>query len=120
MEAVAAKTISLLMANIKLRKFIAVSREVMEEALKALKIGTKVLARRSNAIWDILLAMEEAMKTLAGSILTMKMLRQLQMKYMGTQKTCITLHGVTMYITGPFVGLLLGLQTSRGAILLKS
>lgn len=50
MEAVAARTIFLLMADVKLRKFMAVSREVMEEDLKALNIEAKVLARKSNAM----------------------------------------------------------------------
>lgn len=34
----------------------------MEEALKSLEIQTKVLARRSNAMWDILLVNEEQSK----------------------------------------------------------
>lgn len=43
----------------------------MEEALKSLKIGPRILARRSNALKDILLAAEEA-KQLAGNTLTTK------------------------------------------------
>lgn len=49
METMAARTISLLTADVKSRKFIAVSREAMEESLKASNIETKVLARMSNA-----------------------------------------------------------------------
>lgn len=85
-EAVAARTISLLTADVKLRKYMAVSREAMEEAIKE----AKVLARRSNAMWDILLVTEERAKSLAGSILTSKTLR-FQTEYISTQ---ITLHGV--------------------------
>lgn len=49
MEEVAARTISLLTADVKLRKFMAVSREAIEEGLKPLNIGAKVLSRRSKA-----------------------------------------------------------------------
>lgn len=49
------------------------------------------------------MAMEEATKTLARSILTTKMLR-LQMEYMGTRKTHITLHAVPMYIIEEHLG----------------
>lgn len=49
-----------------------VSRETMKEALKSLKIGPKILARRSNALRDILLATEKETKQLAGSALTTK------------------------------------------------
>lgn len=42
----------------------------MEEALKALNIGTKVLAHRSNVMWNILLATEETVKALSSSVLT--------------------------------------------------
>lgn len=43
MEAVTARTISLLMADVKSRKFMAVCREAMEETLKALNTGTNVI-----------------------------------------------------------------------------
>lgn len=54
----------------------------MEEALKTVNLAPRVLARRSNAMWDILLANEEA-KKLAGTILMTKAVR-LQTEYMGT------------------------------------
>lgn len=91
MEAFTRRTISLLMTVIKMQKFIAVNREILEEALK-------VLAHRSNAMWDILLAAEEVAKSLTGSVLTTKTLR-FQMAYMDTWKTLINLYGVPMYIT---------------------
>lgn len=72
MEAVTTSTISLLTADVKMQKFITVNREMMEEALNALNIGAKVLAHRPNAMWDILLATEEAAKALASSVLTTK------------------------------------------------
>lgn len=53
----------------------------MEKALKILHIGTKILARRSNALWDILLATKEEAKMLAGSTLITKSIR-LQSEYM--------------------------------------
>lgn len=56
MEAMTMRTISLLTTDVKTWKLIAVSRETMKEALKALNTGAKVLARRSNAMWDNLLA----------------------------------------------------------------
>lgn len=89
----------------------------MEENLTALNIEAKVLARKSNAVWDILLATEEMAKTLVGSILTTKMLR-LQTEYMSTWKTCITLHELPMYITEDHLGaFFFRLQTSRRSIL---
>lgn len=42
METVAARTISLLKVDMKNKKFMVVSREAMEEALKGLNIGNKV------------------------------------------------------------------------------
>lgn len=69
----------------------------MEEALKSLSIAPKILARRSNATWDILLATITETKVLAEGILTTKPLR-LQIEYLDTQKTKITLHGVPLDI----------------------
>lgn len=48
-------------------------------------------------MWDILLATEEVAIALAGNGLTTKNVR-FQTVYMGTRKTWVTLHGVTMYI----------------------
>lgn len=47
----------------------------MKEALKSLNITAKVLAKWSNAMWNILLASKEAAKELAGGILTTKSVR---------------------------------------------
>lgn len=47
----------------------------------------------------ILLATENSAKFLAGNILTTKYVR-LQTEYMGTRKTRVTLHGVSLFITG--------------------
>lgn len=44
----------------------------MDEALKCLNIAVKVLVRRSNENWDILLTSEEDERALVGSILTAK------------------------------------------------
>lgn len=41
---------------VKLRKIMVVSRKPMEEALKSLNVGAKVFSRRSNAMWDVLMA----------------------------------------------------------------
>lgn len=62
---------------------------------------SKVLARRSNAMWDM--AAEEEAKTLDGNVLTIKSIR-LQTEYIGTRETSITLHGVLMYITEDHLG----------------
>lgn len=70
----------------------------MEEVLKTLKINPKVLARRTNVIWDILLPTEQEAKQLAGSVLTTRNLR-LQTEYIGTRKTKITVHGVPVDIS---------------------
>lgn len=70
----------------------------MEEALKSLNITAKVLARRSNAMWDILFPTEEAAKSLAGNILITKSVR-LQSEYMGRRKIKATLHGVPLFIS---------------------
>lgn len=69
----------------------------MEETLKSFSIASKILARRSNAIWDILLATIEEAKVLAEGILTTKPLR-LQIEYLDIQKTKMTLHGVPLDI----------------------
>lgn len=75
--------------------FIDVSKEAIEEALKILQIQPKVLAHRSNTMWDVLLANEGQAKNLAGSILTRKSVC-LQTEYMGTQKTTFTLLSMPM------------------------
>lgn len=72
LEAVNTRTISLLTSDIKTWKLIGISRDAMEDALK---INPKVLARRTNALWDILLQTEQQAKELAGSILNTKDLR---------------------------------------------
>lgn len=59
-DAVKARTIPLLTTDVKSLKLTEVSREMMAEALKRLKIGPKILARRSNALWDMLATEEEA------------------------------------------------------------
>lgn len=59
LNAVNIHTISLLTANVKSQKLIGVSRETMEEVLKSFSIAPKVLARRLNAMWDILLASKQ-------------------------------------------------------------
>lgn len=68
----------------------------MEEVIKSLSIGTKIFARRTRAMWDILLASEDAAMSLAGSILTTKSVR-LQTEYLGTRKMKVILHGVPLY-----------------------
>lgn len=70
----------------------------MEEALKSLNNGLKMLARRSNTIWDVLMATEQEVKQLAGSVLTSKSVR-LQTEYMGTQRTRVMVHGVPVDIS---------------------
>lgn len=69
LDSLNARIISLLTSDVKSWKLIGVSRETMEEILKSLNIALKVLARRSSAIWDILLATEQEAKQLAGSVL---------------------------------------------------
>lgn len=63
----------------------------MVEYLKSLNIAPKVLAKKSNAMWDILLVKKEA----RNLILTTKSVR-LQAGYLGIylgiHKTKITLH----------------------------
>lgn len=92
------KTISLLTLEVKSRKLTGVSRAGMEETLKSLHIGAKMLIRKTNAMWNILLANENKAMTLADSILTTKSVR-IQTECMGTHRTRITLHGVSMDIT---------------------
>lgn len=97
-EVIKPRTLSMLTSDVKTHKLIGVSRECMEEALKVLNIHPKILARRSNALWDLLLASEEQAKTLAGSVLFTKSIR-LQTEYMGTCRTRVTIHGVPVDIT---------------------
>lgn len=77
---------SLLTTDLVTRRLIGVSRETMAERLKSLQILPKVLARRTNPMWDILLACEEDGKKLSGSVLTTKS-SQLKTEYTDTRKT---------------------------------
>lgn len=97
LNAVTTRTISLLTSDVKTRKLIGVSREAVEEALKYLQIVPKILAKRSNVMWDL-----EA-KKLAGSFLMTKSL-WLQTEYVGTRQTRVTLHGEPMDINVDYVG----------------
>lgn len=83
LNVVSTRTISFLMVDVKTRKLIGVSRKAIEEALKYLKIAPKILTKWSNAMWDILLALEEEAKNLAGIILMTNSL-WLQIEYIGT------------------------------------
>lgn len=56
-----------------------------------------MLARISNAMWDILLENKDEASSLAGSILTTKSVK-MQTKYIGTRRTLIILRGVSMDI----------------------
>lgn len=69
LDAVNARIISPLSTDVKSRKLIGVRKETMEKALNSLSIKPKVLAKRSNAIWDILLATKQEAKQLAENIL---------------------------------------------------
>lgn len=82
---------------VKTWKLIGVSSESMEIALKSLQITSKVLTRRTNALWDLLLSTEQQAKELAGSILNTKHFR-LQTEYMGSRRTKVTIHGVPVDI----------------------
>lgn len=84
----------------------------MEETLKSLHIAPKVLCKRSNAMWDLLLGTEEDAKRLAESVLSTAAVC-LQMEYMGTWQTKITVHGVSVDICKD---LLLQIQASRGSL----
>lgn len=75
----------------------------MEDALKNLHISPKVLARRTNAAWDILLPTNQQAKNLAESVLNTKALR-LQTEYMGTRRTKVTIHGVPVDICEDRIG----------------
>lgn len=69
-----------------------------------LSILAKVLARRNNAMWDILLQIEDVAKALDGSILTTKPVR-LETECMDTRKTKVTLHKVPLCISEDHLGL---------------
>lgn len=77
----------------------------MEDALKCLKITIKILAKMSNSMWEVLLAMKEKMKQPTGIIMNTK-------AYMGTHRTKITVH--RMSITELCGGLFRQLWSCRG------
>lgn len=47
------------MMDVKTCKLVAINREAIEEAVKRLRINSKILAKHSNTMWDILLATED-------------------------------------------------------------
>lgn len=100
MEAITTRTIPLLTADVKMRKFIAANREMMEETLKALNIGAKVMGRRSNAMWKILLATKGNCKSI-GQQDTERQVSQTANRIHGHG---ITMQGVAMYITEEHLG----------------
>lgn len=94
LTAVNARIISLLTTEAKCRKLIRVSRETSEEAFKGLKVSPNILARGSNAIWDIVLAPEQEVKQLIGNNLTITTLRL--HGHLSVKK--ITVHGMPVDI----------------------
>lgn len=88
-------------------KWIAVNMEealkAMNEALKSLQIAVKILGRRSNSMWNILLAMEYAVKSLAWCMLTTKSVR-LQTDYLRTRKLKARLHKESLFISEDHLG----------------
>lgn len=70
----------------------------MDEAIKNLNIGAKVLPRRSRGMLDNLLASDYTEKLLAVSIMTTNSLRH-QTDFLGTKKTKLILDGVPLYIS---------------------
>lgn len=96
MKAVNTRTISLVTTDVK--EEYGVNREGMEDALKSLNISLKVLAKKNNVCWDILMVSKEEAKALVRTILTTKAVK-LQTECMVTRKTHINLHGVLMFIS---------------------
>lgn len=90
------KMISMLTVDVKTRKLTGVNRETMKEAIMSLKIPANVL-HRSRAMWDILLASEDAVKSLTCSIMTTKLMR-LQTDYDRIRKTKVILYGVPLIL----------------------
>lgn len=72
LESVTTRNISLLTTNVSTWQLVGISRDTMKEVLKSLQIQPKVLTRKSNAMWKILLANKEEAKKLAGRVLTNK------------------------------------------------
>lgn len=62
LEAVVNSTISLQTTDVKPRKLIGFSKKIMEKAPQSLNPAAKILAKRSNDKWDILLAIENDAK----------------------------------------------------------
>lgn len=54
-NAMMTRTTTLLTMDVRTSKLISVSKEMMQEALKNFKIMPKILAKCSNAMWDVLL-----------------------------------------------------------------
>lgn len=71
----------------------------MNQALKTFKIGNKILARRSNALWNILLAAEKDAKKLAARTMTRNSVH-LQTEYMGTRMTKVIVEEVPVNVNG--------------------
>lgn len=101
-DAVKTRTIFLLAIDVRTQRLIGVSKETLEEALKSFKIGPEILARMSNALWDILLATVEEAKKLAGSTLATNSVR-LQTDYLAT-RTKMAVHGVLVDISRDRLG----------------
>lgn len=62
LERVATRTVSLLTADVKTRKLVGVSREIMWSSWKSFDIPARVLCKRIDAMWDILLKKKETVE----------------------------------------------------------
>lgn len=104
----------LLTSDVKTRKLIDANREIMEKALNNLNVAAEVVARRSNAMWDIFLQTQEAAKSLTGNIIITKSVR-LQTKSMRRRKTRATRHGIPLFIGDDHLDFFLPVwKSSRG------
>lgn len=72
----------MLTIDVKTRKSTGISREIIAEVLKSLNIAPKCWPEDQIPLWNILLAAVKDTKTLAGSILTRKLV-MLQTEYLG-------------------------------------
>ena len=94
-EAVEPKTLSFVVTDLRTRRLAGIKKEILEEILKTAGIPARYFYQRSFATWDVLLAMEELAKKLAGSNITTKFF-WFQLEYRGQRGIKVTTCNVYM------------------------
>ena len=98
-EKLTPRLLSLVVSDLKTKRFVGLKKETFEELLRKAGIPCQYFCRKSFATWDVLLPTEDQAAKLAANNITTKYFR-LQPEYRGTRRLPVTICNVPAHITG--------------------